>query len=190
MGTWKKKRRALVYSTVGTPDYIAPEVFMQKGYSNECDWWSLGVIMYEMLVGYPAFCSETSQETYRKIMSWRDTLRFPDDVVVSPEAEDLIRKLLCDPEDRLGVNEIKAHPFFEGLNWDEVRNMESPFVPDLSSITDTKYFPEEDLSEVPHALSDEVGDPADDPSWEAKDDLAFVGYTYKRFDYLTRKNLL
>ncbi|RXG55493.1 Serine/threonine-protein kinase tricorner [Armadillidium vulgare] len=68
--SWKKNRRALAYSTVGTPDYIAPEVFMQTGYGQACDWWSLGVIMYEMLIGYPPFCSENPQETYRKCVDW------------------------------------------------------------------------------------------------------------------------
>ena len=53
--------RALAYSTVGTPDYIAPEVFQQTGYDQTCDWWSLGVICFEMLIGYPPFCSETPQ---------------------------------------------------------------------------------------------------------------------------------
>merc|ERR1719158_1298900 len=75
--TWKSKRRALAYSTVGTPDYIAPEVFLQTGYDKTCDWWSLGVIMFEMLIGYPPFCSETPQETYRKVMNWKTTLEFP-----------------------------------------------------------------------------------------------------------------
>merc|ERR1712141_733003 len=75
--SWKRNRRALAYSTVGTPDYIAPEVFLQTGYTSTCDWWSLGVIMFEMLIGYPPFCSETPQETYRKVMNWKTTLEFP-----------------------------------------------------------------------------------------------------------------
>jgi serine/threonine protein kinase len=83
---------AQAYSTVGTPDYIAPEVFMQKGYSKECDWWSVGVIMFEMLVGYPPFCSETPQETYRKIMNYKETLRFPEEANLSPAAIDLIKR--------------------------------------------------------------------------------------------------
>jgi serine/threonine protein kinase len=110
IGTWKANRRKLVrrllvgffpavrltglqaYSTVGTPDYIAPEIFMQKGYGNECDWWSLGAIMFECLVGYPPFCSESTHETYQKIMNWQHYLVFPDDVHLSREAEDLVRR--------------------------------------------------------------------------------------------------
>lgn len=83
------------YSTVGTPDYIAPEIFLQKGYGNECDWWSLGAIMFECLVGYPPFCSETTHDTYTKIINWPHYLLFPDDVHLSREAEDLIRR--CGP---------------------------------------------------------------------------------------------
>ncbi|KAJ8787553.1 hypothetical protein J1605_022868 [Eschrichtius robustus] len=78
------------FSTVGTPDYIAPEVFMQTGYNKLCDWWSLGVIMYEMLIGYPPFCSETPQETYKKVMNWKETLTFPPEVPISERAKDLI----------------------------------------------------------------------------------------------------
>ena len=78
-------------SKVGTPDYIAPEVFMQTGYTSSCDWWSLGVIMYEMLIGYPPFCSENPTETYRKVMTWRETLIFPPEVPISNEARDLIQ---------------------------------------------------------------------------------------------------
>lgn len=67
--SWRKNRRHMAFSTVGTPDYIAPEVFIQEGYDKTCDYWSLGVIMFEMLVGYPPFCSDSPQETYRKVMA-------------------------------------------------------------------------------------------------------------------------
>jgi len=98
-GTWKQKkeeRRLVAYSTVGTPDYIAPEVFLKQGYTEACDWWSVGVIMFEMLVGYPPFCSETPSETYRKIINWEQTLKFPNDVEVSDIAKDLVFKLCCE----------------------------------------------------------------------------------------------
>ncbi|CAG8464919.1 3194_t:CDS:10 [Ambispora leptoticha] len=188
IATWRKNRRALAYSTVGTPDYIAPEIFLQKGYSQECDWWSLGAIMFECLVGYPPFCSENAHETYRKIINWRDQLYFPDDVHLSPEAEDLIRRLICAPEQRLGRShggeEIKCHPFFAGVNWDTIRSIAAPFVPVLKSITDTSYFPTEDLDKIPEQP------PISDHSQFNQKDLAFVGYTFKRFDDLTRKNAL
>ncbi|KAM0827560.1 hypothetical protein ACQ4PT_068123 [Festuca glaucescens] len=69
---WQKNRRTLAYSTVGTPDYIAPEVLLKKGYGMECDWWSLGAIMYEMLVGYPPFYSDEPMTTCRKMLSSKD----------------------------------------------------------------------------------------------------------------------
>ncbi len=81
---------------VGTPDYIAPEVFLQS-YGQECDWWSVGVIMFEMLCGYPPFCADTPSDTYRKIMNWEDTLQFPEEVDLSDEAQDLIIKYDAPP---------------------------------------------------------------------------------------------
>ena len=74
-------------------DYIAPEVFLQTGYTSSCDWWSLGVIMYEMLIGYPPFCSETPQETYKKIMNWKQTLIFPAEVPISEAAKETVKRL-------------------------------------------------------------------------------------------------
>ena len=115
--SWKRNRRQLAYSTVGTPDYIAPEVFMQTGYVSSADWWSLGVIMYEMLIGYPPFCSETPQETYRKVMNWRETLVFPPEVPISNEARDMIQRFCSEAEKRIGsgagIEEIKEHSFFK-----------------------------------------------------------------------------
>ncbi|KAG5150299.1 hypothetical protein JHK84_026771 [Glycine max] len=108
---WQKNRRMLAYSTVGTPDYIAPEVLLKKGYGVECDWWSLGAIMYEMLVGYPPFYSDEPMLTCRKIVNWRTTLKFPEEAKLSAEAKDLICRLLCNVEQRLGTkgaDEIKA----------------------------------------------------------------------------------
>ena len=80
------------FSTVGTPDYIAPEIFLMKGYGKECDWWSLGAIMFECLVGYPPFCSQSTHETYKKIIDWQRHLLIPDDVHLSREAEDCLRR--------------------------------------------------------------------------------------------------
>ncbi|KAK4344332.1 hypothetical protein RND71_037426 [Anisodus tanguticus] len=99
---WQINRRKLAFSTVGTPDYIAPEVLLKKGHGVECDWWSLGAIMYEMLVGYPPFYSEDPITTCRKIVHWRNHTKFPEEARSTPEAKDLICRLLCDAENRLG----------------------------------------------------------------------------------------
>jgi len=172
--TWKANRRKLAYSTVGTPDYIAPEIFLQKGYGNECDWWSLGTIMFECLVGYPPFCSESTHETYQKIIQWQYHLAFPDDVHLSREAEDLIRRLITSPDRRLNVEQMKKHPFFFGVDWNTIRHIDAPFVPNLRSVTDTSYFPTDELDQVPE-------DPAANDTSGANKDLAFLGYTFKRF---------
>jgi serine/threonine kinase 38 len=74
--TYRRSRKK-VYSTVGTPDYIAPEVFGEKGYTETVDWWSLGVILFEMLVGYPPFFAEEPSITCQKILHWRKTLMIP-----------------------------------------------------------------------------------------------------------------
>lgn len=89
---WRKSRRVMAYSTVGTPDYIAPEIFSGHGYGQDCDWWSLGTIMFECQVGWPPFCAEDAHDTYRKIVNWRQSLYFPDDIQLGPEAENLIRR--------------------------------------------------------------------------------------------------
>ncbi|AET40774.1 serine/threonine protein kinase CBK1 Ecym_6400 [Eremothecium cymbalariae DBVPG len=203
MQTWRKSRRLMAYSTVGTPDYIAPEIFLYQGYGQECDWWSLGAIMYECLIGWPPFCSETPQETYRKIMNFEQTLAFPDDIHISYEAEDLIRRLLAHADERLGrhggASEIKNHPFFRGVDWETIRQVGAPYIPKLSSITDTRFFPTDELENVPDspAMAQAAkqreqmmkqGSAVVDP--QVKEDLPFIGYTYSRFDYLTRKNAL
>ncbi|KAM0750227.1 kinase-like protein [Meredithblackwellia eburnea MCA 4105] len=179
IATWKANRRKLAYSTVGTPDYIAPEIFLQQGYGQECDWWSLGAIMFECLVGYPPFCSENAHDTYRKIIDWKNQLYFPEDVRLSRESEDLIRRMITGHENRLGRNsadEIKNHQFFAGVDWTTIRNIESPFIPHLRSLTDTSYFPTEDLNDVPEQPMPDAG------SSNNSKDLAFLGYTFRRYE--------
>ncbi|KAF9454336.1 kinase-like protein [Macrolepiota fuliginosa MF-IS2] len=174
IATWKANRRKLAYSTVGTPDYIAPEVFLMKGYGKECDWWSLGAIFFECLVGYAPFCSDNPGDTYKKIIDWPSYLYFPEEVYISREGEDLIRSMMTWADSRLNVNQIKAHPFFYGADWNSLRLIEPPFVPRLQSITDTSYFPTEDLGNMPDHLEKVEG-------IGAEKDLAFLGFTFKRF---------
>ncbi|KAJ7533044.1 hypothetical protein O6H91_13G030900 [Diphasiastrum complanatum] len=140
---WQRNRRTLAYSTVGTPDYIAPEVLLKKGYGVECDWWSLGAIMFEMLVGYPPFYSDDPMTTCRKIVNWRTHLKFPEEAKVSPEAKDLICMLLCDVDHRLGsrgAKDIKSHPWFKGVAWNVLYQMEAAFKPEVSGELDTRNF--------------------------------------------------
>ena len=120
-----KRSRALAYSTVGTPDYIAPEVFGQNGYDETVDWWSIGVILFEMLVGYPPFFSDEPSITCQKILHWKKTFVIPPEANLSPAATDILKRLVADSEVRLGrngVEEIKNHPFFEGMDWTKLRN--------------------------------------------------------------------
>ena len=192
-----RDRRALAYSTVGTPDYIAPEVFLQRGYGAECDWWSLGAILYEMLIGYPPFCGETHAETYHRIVNHRQHLLIPTDrQQISPEADHLIRRLLTDREHRLGLygaEEIKAHPFFAGIDWTSLREQQAPFVPKLTSPLDTRYFDEfnndgQRPCDQSKAAEDKIAavQPNNDSNTvRMKKDVAFVGFTYRRFDTLS-----
>ncbi|KAK4768922.1 hypothetical protein SAY86_027072 [Trapa natans] len=176
---WQMNRRTLAFSTVGTPNYIAPEVLLKKGYGMECDWWSLGVIMYEMLVGYPPFYADDPITTCRKIVHWGNHLSFPDDAKLTPMAKNLICRLLCDAEHRLGsggAQQIKAHPWFYGIEWDKLYEMEAAFKPEVNGELDTQNFMKYDELDPPSARTS---------YWSTRKtpkDLSFIGYTYKNFD--------
>ncbi|KAH9785341.1 protein kinase family protein [Citrus sinensis] len=179
---WQKNRRMLAYSTVGTPDYIAPEVLLKKGYGMECDWWSLGAIMYEMLVGYPPFYSDDPMSTCRKIVNWRTHLKFPEEAKLSIEAKDLISKLLCNVNQRLGAkgaDEIKVHPWFDGVDWARIYQMEAAFIPEVNDELDTQNFEKFEESDNQTKTSSKTG------PWRkmlSSKDINFVGYTYKNFE--------
>ncbi|KAF6723822.1 Rho-associated protein kinase 1 [Oryzias melastigma] len=167
-------------TAVGTPDYISPEVLKSQGgdgyYGRECDWWSVGVFLFEMLVGDTPFYADSLVGTYSKIMNHKNALTFPDDSDISNDAKNLICAFLTDREVRLGrngVDEIKRHPFFKNdqWTWENIRDTAAPVVPELSSDTDTSNFDdiEEDRGEeetfpIPKAF---VGN-----------QLPFVGFTY------------
>ena len=106
--------------------------------------------MYEMLVGYPPFYSDEPVSTCRKIVHWRHHLKFPPEVHLSDDAKDLIESLLCDVEVRLGTNgvdEIKQHSFFKGVNWTNIYEEQAPYVPTVTGELDTQNF--EDFEEDP-----------------------------------------
>ena len=206
LATWQKNRRRLAYSTVGTPDYVAPEVLLKKGYGLECDWWSVGAIMYEMLVGYPPFYSDEPVSTCRKIVHWRHHLKFPPEVHLSDDAKDLIESLLCDVEVRLGTNgvdEIKQHSFFKGVNWTNIYEEQAPYVPTVTGELDTQNF--EDFEEDPPDKASEEEKKRDEKTAkelakkggkkggsspggqgesgvQQKKDSEWIGYTYKNFE--------
>ena len=158
--------------------------------------------MFECLVGYPPFCSETTHETYQKIINWQRYLVIPDDVHLSREAEDMVKRsvfppvsppshshtihklkqrcrLITSPDRRLNVEQIKQHPFFYGVDWASIRHIDAPFVPRLRSITDTSYFPTDELDQAPE-------EPVAADAGGANKDLAFLGYTFKRFQISER----
>lgn len=150
--TDSKARREMAYSTVGTPDYIAPEVLAAQngssGYSYTCavDWWSMGVIMYECLVGYTPFYADDPVTTCRKIIRWKQCLEIPPEIrsKLSGECINFLSCLLAGPEDRIGSSldgteykngfvQIVQHPWFDEFDWDGIHDRPGPLLPSGSS---------------------------------------------------------
>ena len=164
----QRRNRLVAYSTVGTPDYIAPEVFSQNGYGEEADWWSIGVMFFEMVVGFPPFFSENPSDTCKKIVKWKEYFSIPPDA--------FILRMVSQPESRLGVHgveEIKKHPFFRGIDWNNIRNMKAPFIPELKNDYDTHYFDTFQEQEPFYP-------PINNNKGKQRKDVNYAGYTFNR----------
>ncbi|CAK9304972.1 unnamed protein product [Gordionus sp. m RMFG-2023] len=171
-------------TAVGTPDYISPEVLKSQSgegkYGRECDWWSVGVVLYEMLVGETPFYSDSLVGTYGKIMNHESSLAFPPELELTPQAESLMRGFLCHKDGRLGseamggISALKLHPFFEGREWnfDDIRNHIPPVVPELNGECDTSNFEEIEPKSVRLAESFPV------QKAFTGNHLPFIGFTY------------
>ncbi|KAF9524002.1 kinase-like domain-containing protein [Crepidotus variabilis] len=222
--TWREKnRRKLAYSVCGTNSYMSPEVIRGHGYSYSCDWWSLGVIMFECLYGFPPFVSNSRHVTRQKILNWKQSLRFPSRPRVSHEGVNLMQQLLCEPEDRLGSQSassvsrpnsivvqsrrsgfvpqpgvssgndgahlIKGHPWFKGIDWQNIHRYPAPYKPELQSPEDTRHFdsdiPAEPLAPANGAAPDATKDPLlkhkihGAEILDVRKALAFAGFTHK-----------
>ena len=166
------------YSCVGTAYYVAPEVLKKKGYGPEVDWWSVGVIFFEMLFGYAPFHSKETNQVCHKVLNWQKYLVIPSKIKISKEAEDLIWKLINNSNQRLGIGgaeEIKKHPFFKDVDWDNIRNTKAPFIPRLKNDYDTHYFEtlEEKEPFYPNRFNKK----------QKRKDIEFMGYTFKEGDF-------
>ncbi|KAJ3219453.1 hypothetical protein HK099_004687 [Clydaea vesicula] len=176
-----------------------------------CDWWSLGVILYEMLFGFPPFCSKNREQTKLKILNWERTLRFPPHSNVSENARDLIRWLLCNKENRLGqgkiiiVNEgeeklsqegdatdIKSHPWFRNIDFEKLE-ANPLYKPILKSELDSSHFDEMNekdvFAEMEYSNNEESISEEEQKVLEMRKRIAFAGFTYKGKNHLKKESL-
>ncbi|KAF9140255.1 hypothetical protein BGX30_006791 [Mortierella sp. GBA39] len=139
-------RRA--FSIVGSADYMAPEILTSQGYDYGVDYWSLGCILFEFLCGYSPFQAEDTRQTCVNVWHWRRVLKRPVydteenlEFNLTDDAWDLITRLITDRDERYTtLQQVKDHPWFAGLDWTKLRDMEASFVPVLSTRMDTSYF--------------------------------------------------
>jgi serine/threonine protein kinase len=203
-----RHNRKLAESTVGTPNYISPEVLLQEGYGMECDWWSLGVILFECLCGYPPFDSDDQDPVHvcNNIINWKNTLSFSKECTsrLSKECMSFVKALICNPEQRLGsrngAQELKAHKWFTNaeIDFERIRELEAPFVPEFSAeadmILNEKLVSLDSKSDefkiLVKRITSKFDDYADEPlpgqlegriGKGSAPDTRFVGYTYVFF---------
>ncbi|KAM4552852.1 microtubule-associated serine/threonine-protein kinase 3 isoform 1-T1 [Odontesthes bonariensis] len=162
----KDTREFIDKQVYGTPDYIAPEVILRQGYGKPVDWWAMGIILFEFLVGCVPFSGDTPEELFSQIVN--DEIIWPEgEDALPPDAEDLISRLLRqNPLERLGTGgatEVKMHMFFVGLDWNGLLRQKAEFIPQLESEEDTSYF-DTRSERYSHLGSDEDDETNDDES--------------------------
>ncbi|KAM9797181.1 microtubule-associated serine/threonine-protein kinase 3 isoform 3-T3 [Syngnathus typhle] len=166
-GHMEKDTREFVDKQVcGTPEYIAPEVILRQGYGKPVDWWAMGVILYEFLVGCVPFFGDTPEELFGQVVS--DDIIWPEgDDALPMDAQDMITHLLKQsPLERLGTggaSEVKQHGFFVGLDWNGLLRQKAEFIPQLDAEDDTSYF-DTRSERYHHMASDEDEETNDEES--------------------------
>ncbi|XP_072353934.1 citron Rho-interacting kinase-like isoform X2 [Scyliorhinus torazame] len=166
---------------VSTPDFMAPEVLTVmngdgcSSYGVECDWWSLGVIAYEMIYGKSPFVEGTSAKTISNIRNFQRTLKFPEEPKTSKEFYDLVQSLLCGAKERLNYEGLICHPFFTNINWNNIRHIPPPFVPTLETDDDVSNFDVPEKISCPTIKARQLNKPG-----FTGEDLPFVGLSFTK----------
>ncbi|KAF8473975.1 kinase-like domain-containing protein [Kalaharituber pfeilii] len=175
-------------SIVGSPDYMAPEVLKGEDYDFTVDYWSLGCMLYEALAGYPPFAGSTTEETWHNLKHWWKVLRKPEfedpTYILSQRTWDIITRLISARDSRFqSIEEVQRHRYFADTDWEHLREVKAPFVPDLDSETDAGYFDdfsnEEDMAKYKEVHDKQM---ALENLAERKEKLhkgLFVGFTFR-----------
>ncbi|XP_073536965.1 microtubule-associated serine/threonine-protein kinase 3-like [Phyllobates terribilis] len=157
----------------GTPSYVAPEVILEQGYGRPVDWWSMGIILHEFLVGSVPFHGNSVEKLFERIVS--GDIIWDCDSAPSPDSQNLITELLrTNPAHRLGTGgagEIKEHPFLSEVNFDNLLSEKPEYVPELISNVDTSFFIDHSDMYL-HIVSEEEEDTSED-----NDSLEFQNFT-------------
>ncbi|XP_016892257.1 citron Rho-interacting kinase isoform X4 [Cynoglossus semilaevis] len=166
---------------VGTQDFLSPEVLTavnggsHSTYGIECDWWSLGVIAYEMIYGRSPFSDGTSTKTIHNILNFQRFLKFPKEPQASKQFVDLVQSLLCGANERLGFQGLRCHTFFSSVDWNNLRHVLPPFVPALHAEDDTSNFEEPEQAAPRPASASQRG--ARSLGFQGQD-LPFLGWFF------------